>query len=37
MTGNFLNAAFFDQAMLGVTPILLAALAGTLSEAGRGC
>jgi simple sugar transport system permease protein len=32
MTGFFLNAAFFDQAMLGITPILLAALAGTLSE-----
>jgi len=32
MTGAFLNAAFFDQAVLGITPILLAALAGTLSE-----
>jgi ABC-type uncharacterized transport system permease subunit len=32
MNGAFLNAAFFDQAVLGITPILLAALAGTLSE-----
>jgi ABC-type uncharacterized transport system permease subunit len=32
MTGAFLNAAFFDQAVLGITPVLLAALAGTLSE-----
>ena len=29
---GFFNAAFFDQAVLGITPILLAALAGTLSE-----
>jgi simple sugar transport system permease protein len=28
----FLNAVFFDQAVLGITPILLASLAGTLSE-----
>jgi simple sugar transport system permease protein len=28
----FFNATFFDQAVLGITPILLAALAGTLSE-----
>jgi ABC-type uncharacterized transport system permease subunit len=32
MTGFFLSPAFFDQAILGITPILLAALAGTLSE-----
>jgi simple sugar transport system permease protein len=32
VSGAFLNAAFFDQAVLGITPILLAALAGTLSE-----
>jgi simple sugar transport system permease protein len=32
MNGFFLNAVFFDQAVLGITPILLAALAGTLSE-----
>jgi ABC-type uncharacterized transport system permease subunit len=32
MSGAFFNAAFFDQAVLGITPILLAALAGTLSE-----
>ncbi|MEI9984710.1 MAG: ABC transporter permease [Aliidongia sp.] len=32
MMGSLLNAAFFDQAVLGVTPILFAALAGTLSE-----
>jgi ABC-type uncharacterized transport system permease subunit len=32
MTDAFLNAAFFDQAVLGITPVLLAALAGTLSE-----
>ncbi len=32
MTASFFNAAFFDQAVLGITPILLAALAGTLSE-----
>lgn len=29
---GFFNPVFFDQAMLGITPILLAALAGTLSE-----
>jgi hypothetical protein len=29
---GFFNATFFDQAVLGITPILLAALAGTLSE-----
>lgn len=29
---TFFNATFFDQAVLGITPILLAALAGTLSE-----
>jgi ABC-type uncharacterized transport system permease subunit len=29
---GFFNEVFFDQAMIGVTPILLAALAGTLSE-----
>jgi general nucleoside transport system permease protein len=29
---GFFNTAFFDQAVLGITPILLAALAGTLSE-----
>jgi general nucleoside transport system permease protein len=28
----FFNDTFFDQAVLGITPILLAALAGTLSE-----
>jgi ABC-type uncharacterized transport system permease subunit len=32
MSSAFFNAAFFDQAVLGITPILLAALAGTLSE-----
>ncbi len=32
MIASMFNAAFFDQAMLGITPILLAALAGTLSE-----
>jgi ABC-type uncharacterized transport system permease subunit len=32
MTGLFFSPAFFDQAVLGITPILLAALAGTLSE-----
>jgi simple sugar transport system permease protein len=32
VTASFFNAAFFDQAVLGITPILLAALAGTLSE-----
>jgi general nucleoside transport system permease protein len=32
MSGSFLNAAFFDQAVLGITPVLLAALAGALSE-----
>lgn len=32
MTFAFFNATFFDQAVLGITPILLAALAGTLSE-----
>jgi simple sugar transport system permease protein len=32
MTFTFFNATFFDQAVLGITPILLAALAGTLSE-----
>ena len=32
MSGTFFNATFFDQAVLGITPILLAALAGTLSE-----
>ena len=32
MTFAFFNATFFDQAILGITPILLAALAGTLSE-----
>jgi len=32
MTFTFFNATFFDQAILGITPILLAALAGTLSE-----
>ncbi|MDB5394095.1 MAG: Nucleoside transporter, permease protein 2 [Rhodospirillales bacterium] len=32
MTSFFLSPAFFDQAVLGITPILLAALAGTLSE-----
>jgi simple sugar transport system permease protein len=32
MNDYFLNAVFFDQAVLGITPILLAALAGTLSE-----
>jgi len=32
MTAGFFNATFFDQAVLGITPILLAALAGTLSE-----
>jgi ABC-type uncharacterized transport system permease subunit len=32
VTFAFLNATFFDQAVLGITPILLAALAGTLSE-----
>lgn len=30
--GALFNATFFDQAVLGITPILLAALAGTLSE-----
>jgi general nucleoside transport system permease protein len=29
---GFFNTVFFDQAVLGITPILLAALAGTLSE-----
>jgi ABC-type uncharacterized transport system permease subunit len=29
---GFFNAVFFDQAVIGITPILLAALAGTLSE-----
>jgi simple sugar transport system permease protein len=29
---GFFNSTFFDQAVLGITPILLAALAGTLSE-----
>lgn len=29
---GFFNEAFFDQGMLGITPILLAALAGTLCE-----
>lgn len=29
---GFINAVFFDQAVLGITPILLAALAGTLCE-----
>jgi ABC-type uncharacterized transport system permease subunit len=32
MNGSFFNAVFFEQAVLGITPILLAALAGTLSE-----
>jgi ABC-type uncharacterized transport system permease subunit len=32
VTFAFFNATFFDQAVLGITPILLAALAGTLSE-----
>ena len=32
MTSAFFNATFFDQAVLGLTPILLAAMAGTLSE-----
>jgi simple sugar transport system permease protein len=32
MTAGFFNATFFDQAVLGITPVLLAALAGTLSE-----
>ncbi len=32
MNGIFVNAAFFDQAMLGIAPILLAAMAGTISE-----
>ena len=32
MTASFFNATFFDQAVLGITPILLAAMAGTLSE-----
>jgi simple sugar transport system permease protein len=32
MSFAFFNATFFDQAVLGITPILLAALAGTLSE-----
>ena len=32
MTFAFFNATFFDQAVLGITPILLAAMAGTLSE-----
>jgi ABC-type uncharacterized transport system permease subunit len=32
MTYAFFNATFFDQAVLGITPILLAAMAGTLSE-----
>jgi simple sugar transport system permease protein len=29
---TFFNATFFDQAVLGITPILLAALAGVLAE-----
>ncbi|MEJ1965050.1 MAG: ABC transporter permease [Gammaproteobacteria bacterium] len=32
MSFGFFNATFFDQAVLGITPILLAALAGTLSQ-----
>lgn len=32
MTGTFFTAEFFDQVVLGVIPILLAALAGTLSQ-----
>jgi simple sugar transport system permease protein len=32
LTSAFFNATFFDQAVLGLTPILLAAMAGTLSE-----
>jgi simple sugar transport system permease protein len=32
VTAGFFNSTFFDQAVLGITPILLAALAGTLSE-----
>jgi len=32
VTFAFFNSTFFDQAVLGITPILLAALAGTLSE-----
>ena len=32
MTGFFLSSVFFDQAVLGITPILLAALAGAMSE-----
>jgi simple sugar transport system permease protein len=32
MTGSFFTAQFFDQVVLGITPILLAALAGTLSQ-----
>jgi general nucleoside transport system permease protein len=32
VTFSFFNATFFDQAVLGITPILLAALAGSLSE-----
>ena len=32
MTSSFFSAQFFDQVVLGITPILLAALAGTLSQ-----
>jgi general nucleoside transport system permease protein len=32
MTGSFFTPEFFDQVVLGITPILLAALAGTLSQ-----
>ncbi len=32
MTGGFLDAAFFDQAVQGIAPVLLAARGGTLCE-----
>jgi ABC-type uncharacterized transport system permease subunit len=32
MNAGFVNAAFFDQAVLGITPVLFAALGGALSE-----
>ncbi len=33
MNSSFFSVEFFDQVVLGITPILLAALAGTLSQA----
>jgi ABC-type uncharacterized transport system permease subunit len=32
MTGSFFTAEFFDQVVLGITPVLLASIAGTLSQ-----